>query len=90
MQPGSRQYLCASCDRYLVGGGGQAPLRGEVAWFRYADDLVICCEYERDALRVGKALGARLARYELALNEQKTRLVGFVRPRNGHPSPDVF
>ena len=29
---------------------------GKVAWFRYADDLVICCEYERDALRVRKAL----------------------------------
>ena len=63
---------------------------GKVAWFRYADDLVICCEYDRDALRVRTALGGRLARYKLALNEQKTRLVGFTRPRNGHPSPDVF
>ncbi|MFL7870380.1 MAG: group II intron reverse transcriptase/maturase [Anaerolineales bacterium] len=63
---------------------------GKMAWFRYADDLVICCEYEPDALRVRKALSGRLARYKLALNEQKTRLVGFVRPRNGHPNPDVF
>ena len=63
---------------------------GKVAWFRYADDMVICCEYERDALRVRKALGGRLARYKLALNEQKTRLVDFTRPRNGHPRPDVF
>jgi len=63
---------------------------GKVAWFRYADDLVICCEYGRDALRVRKALSGRLARYKLALNEQKTRLVGFTRPRNGHPNPDVF
>jgi len=63
---------------------------GKVAWFGYADDLVICCEYERDALRVRKALGGRLARYKLALNEQKTRLVGFTRPRNGHPIPGAF
>ncbi len=63
---------------------------GKVAWFRYADDMVICCEYERDALRVRKALGGRLARYKLALNEQKTRLVDFTRPRNGHPRPEVF
>jgi group II intron reverse transcriptase/maturase len=63
---------------------------GKMAWFRYADDLVVCCEYEPDALRVRKALSGRLARYKLALNEQKTRLVGFVRPRNGHPNPDVF
>ena len=63
---------------------------GKVAWFRYADDLVICCEYERDALRVRKALGGRLSRYKLSLNEQKTRLVEFARPRNGHPRPGVF
>jgi group II intron reverse transcriptase/maturase len=68
----------------------QSHFAGGVAWFRYADDLVICCEYERDALRVHKALGGRLARYKLALNEQKTRLVGFARPRNGHPCPDAF
>ena len=52
--------------------------------------MVICCEYERDALRVRKALGGRLARYKLALNEQKTRLVDFTRPRNGQSRPDVF
>ena len=63
---------------------------GKVAWFRYADDLVICCEYERDALRVRKALGGRLSRYKLSLNEQKTRLVEFARPRNGHPRLGVF
>ena len=63
---------------------------GKVAWFRYADDMVICCAIERDALRVRKALAGRLARYKLALNEQKTRLVGFTRPRNGHPRPGVF
>lgn len=63
---------------------------GKVAWFRYADDLVICCEYERDALRVRKALGGRLARHKLSLNEKKTRLVGFSRPRNGHARPGAF
>jgi hypothetical protein len=63
---------------------------GKVAWFRYADDMVICCAVERDALRVRKALAGRLARYKLTLNEQKTRLVDFTRPRNGHPRPGVF
>ena len=58
---------------------------GKVAWFRYADDLVICCEYERDALRVRKALGGRLSRYKLSLNEQKTRLVEFARPETAIP-----
>ena len=51
---------------------------------------MICCEYECDALRVRKALGGRLARYKLALNEQKTRLVNFARPRSDQCRPDVF
>jgi hypothetical protein len=63
---------------------------GKIAWFRYADDLVICCEFERDALRVRKALSGRLSRYKLSLNEQKTRLVDFARPRSGQPRPGVF
>lgn len=64
---------------------------GKIAWFRYADDLVVCCEYERDALRVRKALGGRLGRYKLALNEQKTRLINFTRPwRGAWSKPGVF
>jgi group II intron reverse transcriptase/maturase len=68
----------------------KAHCAGKVAWFRYADDLVICCEDERDAFRIRKALGDRLARYKLSLNEEKTRLVEFARPRNVHPRPGVF
>ena len=34
---------------------------GRVAWFRYADDMVICCTHERDARRVHKALAGRLS-----------------------------
>ena len=51
---------------------------------------MICCEFERDALRVRKALSARLSRYKLSLNELKTRLVDFARPRGGQPWPGVF
>lgn len=68
----------------------KAHCTGGVEWFRYADDLVICCEYERDALRVRKALGGRLARYKLELNVQKTRLVSFARPWRGRSKPEVF
>jgi RNA-directed DNA polymerase len=52
---------------------------GEAALFRYADDLVICCQYERDAIRIQKALAGRLAKYGLTLNEEKTRRVDFSR-----------
>ena len=49
--------------------------------FRYADDMVICCQYERDAQRIRKALGQRLAKYRLKLNEEKTRMVSFSKSR---------
>lgn len=51
---------------------------GRVELFRYADDAVICCQYESDAKRILKALGKRLEKYGLKLNE-KTRLVSFSR-----------
>ena len=37
-----------------------------------------------------KGLGGRLARYKLSLNENKTRLVDFRRPRNGQSRPEAF
>lgn len=56
--------------------------RGQVAMYRYADDLVICCQLASDAARVHKALGCRLAKYGLRLNEDKTRLVTFSKARH--------
>lgn len=50
---------------------------GQVALFRYADDLVICCEHDRDGERIEKALRGRLAKFGLALNEDKTQRVKF-------------
>ncbi len=50
---------------------------GRVALFRYCDDWVICCQYERDAARIHQALGRRLAKFHLTLNEAKTKLVPF-------------
>ena len=59
-----------------------APLtKGRIKAFRYADDLVICCRYEEDALRVRKALGKRLEKYKLKLNEEKTKMVGFSKSK---------
>ncbi len=51
--------------------------KGRVEMFRYCDDLVICCQYQRDAERVKEALGKRLAKFGLALNKEKTRLAQF-------------
>lgn len=55
---------------------------GQVEMFRYADDIVVCCE--RDATRVYHALGQRLSKYALALNEQKSQQVPFSRFAQRH------
>lgn len=51
--------------------------RGKAAMYRYADDLVICCEYKSDAERILRALIGRLAKYGMKVNEKKTKLVAF-------------
>jgi len=50
---------------------------GKIRSFRYCDDLVICCQYEREAIRIKNALSKRLAKYKLKLNEEKTKMVNF-------------
>lgn len=51
--------------------------KGQIRLFRYADDAVICCQYDSDAQRIRKALGGRLGKFNLQLNEEKTKLVSF-------------
>ena len=55
----------------------QPNCKGQGALFRYADDLVICCQYDTDAQRIKSALGKRLNKFKLQLNEEKTKLVSF-------------
>ena len=50
---------------------------GEINHFVYADDLVICCQYHKDAERIKRALCQRLRKYGLKMNEEKTKLVKF-------------
>ena len=57
----------------------QPHCRGAVRLFRYADDAVICCEFDGDAQRIRKALIKRLEKFKLQLNEEKTKLVSFDR-----------
>jgi RNA-directed DNA polymerase len=55
-------------------------LVGRAHLIRYADDVVIIFEQERDAQRVLDVLPKRLAKYSLTLHPEKTRLVDFRRP----------
>lgn len=51
--------------------------KGKIQLFRYADDAVICCQYEEDAIRLREVLPKRLERFQLQLNEEKTKMVNF-------------
>lgn len=51
--------------------------KGHVKLIRYADDAIICCQYDEDALRIRKALAKRLEKFKLKLNEEKTKQIPF-------------
>jgi len=57
-----------------------ARLAGRATLVRFADDLVIIFEHERDARRVFDVLPKRMAKYGLTLHPEKTRLIDFRRP----------
>lgn len=51
--------------------------KGRVELIRYADDAVICCQFDKDAQRIRETLTKRLGKYKLKLNEEKTKLIPF-------------
>ena len=53
--------------------------RGVVEIIRYADDFVICVQYKDEAIKILAALKERLAKFNLELAEDKTRLIEFGR-----------
>ena len=69
---------------------------GDVVIVRYCDDFVMGFEHERDARRFLDDLRARLAKFNLELAEDKTRLVEFGRfaaqnrRRRGLGKPETF
>lgn len=54
---------------------------GKVKMVRYADDLVISCQYDSDAQRIKSALAKRLGKFGLKMNEDKTKLVSFSKAK---------
>lgn len=54
-------------------------IRGEMIYVRYADDFVAGFQYREDAERFLKVLGERLGKFDLELNEEKTRMIEFGR-----------
>lgn len=73
-------------------------LKGRAFLVRYADDAVLCFEWEDDARRVMEVLPKRFGKYGLTLHPDKTHLVEFRRPprrikrhdRDGSTRPGSF
>ena len=62
--------------------------KGEVHSIRYADDFVICFEYEKEAKKCYEELKERLNKFNLKLAENKTKIIKFGKSNNG--SKDSF
>ena len=70
--------------------------QGEVIYVRYADDFVAGFQYREEAERFLSLLKQRLEKFDLELNEEKTRLIEFGRfaqrdrRRRGQRKPETF
>ena len=70
--------------------------RGEIYFFRYADDFVACFQYKSDAELYLNQMKERLARYSLEVEPSKTRMIEFGRfasanaKKNKQGKPETF
>ena len=88
-------FLHYALDNWLVVGAREAQW-GEMFVVRYADDFVMGFKHECDGLKMLADLKQRLAKFGLALHEEKTRLIEFGRfaaerrARRGERRPETF
>ena len=61
---------------------------GEIYLIRYADDFVMCFEYEKEANKFYEELKERLKKFNLKLAENKTKIIKMGKSNNG--SKDSF
>ena len=70
--------------------------RGQAYMVRYADDFVCCFQYEHEARMFYQELIERLARFNLEIAEDKTKIINFGRyaaqfcQLGGRKKPDTF
>lgn len=64
--------------------------KGEIYLIRYADDFVVCFEYEKEAKRFYEELKERLKKFKLELSEEKTKIIKFGKGNNGKGSKYDF
>lgn len=56
---------------------------GEVYEIRYADDFVVCFEYEKEAKKFYEELKERIKKFNLELEESKSRIIKFGKTNYG-------
>ena len=61
--------------------------RGEMYYYRWADDFLCCFQYRGEAVAYLRELKTRLEKFDLQLAEEKTRLVSFGRFANQKRPP---
>ncbi len=70
--------------------------KGEAYMTRYADDIVFCFQYKREVKGFYKVLQKRLAKFNLQLSKEKTKIIKFGRfaerdvKRKGGRKPETF
>jgi len=70
--------------------------RGQAYLIRYADDFVCCFQYKVDAEKFYATLPKRMAKFNLELAEEKTRIIEFgrfaakERKARGERKPEAF
>jgi len=56
-------------------------MKGLTSMVRWADDFIIICEHEYDAIRLMEVMPKRFSRYGLSLHPEKSKVVSFKRPK---------
>ena len=56
--------------------------KGEIYLIRYADDFVVCFEYEKEAHKFYEELKERLKKFNLQVAENKTKIIKFGKSNN--------
>jgi group II intron reverse transcriptase/maturase len=72
-------YLHYVLDNWFEAAVRKELFKGEAYLTRYADDFVACFQYRDDAEKFYRSLGARLAKFDLEVAPEKTRILEFGR-----------
>lgn len=89
-------YLHYVLDLWFEVAARNGSFRGEAYLTRYADDFVACFQYRDDAEKFYRSLGARMAKFDLELAPEKTRILEFGRfaagnrKSRGEGKPETF